>query len=166
MSQTSPVNFRELLRQNSTSVDRPKSAPSCWLLGTIGSMEHEVTKGKGTNVLIFEMLDLEPHPDTEEGLLDNVRLNSLRSPYKKSLVANYWITPDALYHLTDMLDNCVGDPERSIEERLPETKGLRVMFKVNPVYDSEGKDTGQNEIDSRTMRLAENNSEQEAEAAE
>ena len=160
------VNFRELLKQNSTYVNahRPRSAPSCWLLGTIGSMEHEVTKGKGTNVLIFEMLDLEPHPDTEEGLLENVNLSKLRSPYKKSLVANFWITPDALGHLTDMLDNCVGDPERSIEERLPETKGLRVMFKVNPVY-VDGKETDQNEIDSRTMRLAESREESQ-EAAE
>ena len=158
----STPNFRELLKLNSTAVSRPQSAPSCWLLGTVGNMEHEVTKGKGTNVFIFEMLDLEPHPDTEPGLLDNVNLKNLRSPYKKSLVANFWITPDALYHLTDFLDNCVGEPERSIEERLPEAKGLRVMFKINPVLDSEGKDTGQNEIDSRTIRLASANEEKEA----
>ncbi len=151
----STVDFRALLKLNSTNVDRPKSIPACWLLGTIGSMEHEVTKGKGTNVFIFDMLDLEPHPGTEDGLLDNVDLTKLRSPYKKNLVANFWITPDSMVHLTNMLDSCVGDPERSIEERLPEVKGLRVMFKVNPVFDAEGKDTGQNEIDSRTMRIAE-----------
>jgi len=151
-----PINFRDLLKLNSTQVERAKSIPKCWLLGTIGSMQHEVTKGKGTNVFIFDILDPEVHPDTEEGTIpDGVDLNKLRSPYKKSLVANFWITPDSMVHLTNMLDSCVGDPDRSIEERLPEVKGLRVMFQVNPVYDSEGKDTGQNEIDSRTMRLAE-----------
>jgi hypothetical protein len=162
----STVNFRELLKLNSTQVERAKSIPSCWLLGTIGSMEHEVTKGKGTNVFIFDMLDLEPHPGTEEGLLDGVDLSKLRSPYKKNLVANFWITPDSMVHLTNMLDSCVGDPERSIEERLPEVKGLRVMFKVNPVLDAEGKDTGQNEIDSRTMRIAAVAEEETQEAAE
>jgi hypothetical protein len=53
-----------------------------------------------------------------------------------------------------MLDRTVGDPDRSIEERLPETKGLRVMFKVNPQVDAEGKDTGQNSVDGRTLTLA------------
>jgi hypothetical protein len=151
---SSAIDFRGLLKLNSTTVDRPKSAPTCWLLGTIGSMSHEVTKGQQTNLFTFELLDIEAHPETEPGLLDKINLKSLRSPYRKTLAADYWITPDAIHHLSDMLDRTVGDPDRSIEERLPETKGLRVMFKVNPQVDAEGKDTGQNSVDGRTLTLA------------
>lgn len=150
----STVDFRALLKLNSSQVDRPRSAPTCWLLGTIGTMSHEVTKGQQTNLFSFELLDIEPHPETEDGILDKVNLKSLRSPYRKTLAADYWITPDAIHHLTDMLDRTVGEPDRSAEERLPETKGLRVMFKVNPQQDADGKDTGQNTVDGRTLTLA------------
>ena len=155
---SSTVDFRALLKMNSQQVDHPKSAPTCWLLGTIGAMAHEVTKGNQTNLFSFELLDLEPHPETEEGLLEKVNLKALRAPYRKGLTADYWVTPDALYHLSDMLDRVIGDPERSIEERLPETKGLRVMFKINPVQqeiNGQMVDTGQNSVDSRTLTLAE-----------
>ncbi len=151
------VNFRELLKKNSLQVERPKSCPTCWLLGTIGQMGHEVTKGNGTNLLTFELLDIEPHPDIEEGILDNVNLKSLRSPYRKTLAADFWMTDGAVHHLTDFLDRVIGDPERPIEERLPETRGQRVMFKVNPhQQESNGVmvDTGQNSVDSRTITLA------------
>jgi len=69
-SNSQTVDFRALLKMNSTQVDHPRSAPTCWLLGTIGAMAHEVTKGNQTNLFSFELLDLEPHPETEEGLLE------------------------------------------------------------------------------------------------
>lgn len=164
MQQT--VNFRELLKLNSRTVERPKSAPECWLLGTIGAMSHEVTKGTQTNLFTFELLDIEPHPDNEEGLLENVNLKAIRSPFRKTLTADYWITPDALHHLTNFLDRVVGDPDRSIEERIPETKNLRVMFKVRPVMDQTGNDSGQNSVDGRTLALAEAKQETEEEETE
>lgn len=122
-------------------------------------MSHEVVGGNQTNKFSFEILDLEPHPEVEEGLLEKINLKNLRSPYSKGgLRVDYWITPDSLYHLSDMLDRVIGDPERSIEERLPETKGQRVMFKINPVQqevNGQMVDTGQNAVDSRTVTIAE-----------
>ena len=153
MAQTSPVNFRELLKKNSFTVDRPKSAPDCWLIGTIGNWSHDVLK-TGAEKITFDLLDIEGHPGNENGLLEGINLNSLRSPYAKNLTITYWAS--AIYHLTNMLDRVIGDPERAIEERLPETKGLRVMFPVKRVEDADGKDTGQNEVDSRFVALAEN----------
>jgi hypothetical protein len=153
MAQTQTIDFRSLLKQNSKTVSRPQSAPDCWLIGTIGQFVHETLK-TGTEKISFDLSDIEAHPETEEGLLDNINLKNLRSPYSKCLNVTYWITENALYHLTDMLDRVVGDPDRLVEERLPEVKGLRVMFRVSRV-EVDGKDTGQNEVDGRTLALAE-----------
>jgi len=151
------VNFRELLQDTSTSVIRPKSAPTCWLIGTLGSAEFNVTKGESeTPYVSFEINNIERHPDTEEELLDGVNLQRLNSPFsrrdnKPILAVTYWLTPEAKYHLTNMLDRVVGDPERTIEERITETRGQRIMFKVLPATNRDGEDTGQNRVDAFTL---------------
>ena len=163
--QNQTVNFRELLKQNSFTVDRPRSAPDCWLIGTLGNWAHETLK-TGADKITFDLLEIEGHPGNDEGILEGVNLKNLRSPYAKNLTATYWAS--AAYHLTNMLDRVIGDPERPMEERLPETKGLRVMFKVRRL-EEDGKDTGQNEVDARTVALAANpetETETEQEAAE
>jgi hypothetical protein len=149
-----PVDFRSLLKDNSQSVSRPKSAPTCWLIGTLGGVTFDTTKGENeTPYASFEILNVERHPDTEEELLEGVNLKNLRSPFRKTLAADFWLTPDAKYHLANMLDRVIGDPERSLEERIPETRNRRVMFKVTPHknQNSPDEDSGQNSVDGRTM---------------
>lgn len=148
-----PVDFRALLKDNSETVTRPKSAPACWLIGTIGNVEFDVTKGeKETPYASFQLLNVDRHPDTDEELLEGVTLTNLRSPFRKTLAVDYWLTPDAKFQLANMLDRVVGDPERSFEERIPETRGQRVQFRVTPHKNRDSdEDTGQNSVDGRTL---------------
>lgn len=150
------VNFRELMKLNRTTVERPKSAPACWLIGTVGQMVHETVGQNQTDKLTWSILNLEPHPDTEEGLLDGIDLSKLRSPFSKSkgLEVTYWITPDAVHFLSDMLDRVVGMDERDLEEKLPDMRGQRVMFKISP-HIVDNVDSGQNNVDGRTLQAAE-----------
>lgn len=144
------VNFRELLHVTSETVDRPRSAPECWLIGTLGKYEFSTTKND-TPKLSFDIVDIEAHPETPEEDLKGVNLEKLRSPYHKGLAVDYWITPAAKYMLVDMVDRILGNGSVPVDERIDDLRGERVMFKVTPQMNPDGTDSGQNNVDSRTV---------------
>lgn len=150
------VNFQELLDYDSKTVTRPRSAPVCWLTADIGAVEFGVIPNENeTPWSSFQLLNVEPHPDTDPELLEGVNLKTLRSPYRKTLAVDYWLTEDSKHLLSDMLDRVIGDPERKVKERIPETRGVRVKFKVAPHKNRDNDDdTGQNIVDGRTVCLA------------
>ena len=148
------IDFRSLLKDNSQTVSRPKPIPECWLIAKIGAVGFDVTKGQETPYATFELLNPSPHNDTDEDvmeILNTIDMKSLKSPFRKTLACDFWLTPDAKHHLADMLDRVIGDPERSLEERIPETRGVNVMFKVRPAKDQENKETAQVQVDGRTI---------------
>jgi hypothetical protein len=152
------VDFRSLLDDTSETVQRPKSAPESWLIATVGQSSCDTTRGeKETPFIAFELGNIEPHPQNPQEILDElakIDLGRLRSPYRRGLTAEFWLTPDAKYRLTDMLDRVVGGKNRTIKERVPEMTNQRVQFKVRPDRDNEGNDTGQNRVLSDTLTLA------------
>src|ERR1051326_2660894 len=107
-----PINFRELLKDTSQTVSRPRSAPSCWLIGTLGNCTFDTTKGENeTPYASFEILNVERHPDTDQELLEGVNLKALKSPFRRTLAVDFWLAPENKYLLANMLDRVVGDPE-------------------------------------------------------
>ena len=154
------VNFRELMEDTSETVQRPKSAPECWLIGVVGQSLCDTTKGESeTPYIDFDLAQLEAHPQNATEVLEQlaeVDLSKLRSPYTRParLIAHFWLTPDAKYRLTDMLDRVVGGRNRSIRERVAEMQNQRVQFKVRPERDEQGNDTGQNSVLADTLTLA------------
>jgi len=151
------VDFRTLLDDTSETVERPKSAPECWLIANIGQYECAVTRGNETPYISFELGSIEPHPQNPQEVLtelEKLDLTKMRSPYRRTLTAEFWLTPDAKYRLTDMLDRVVGGRNRTIRERVPEMQNQRVQFKVRPQRDEQGNDTGQNSVLADTLTLA------------
>lgn len=148
------VDFRALLKDTSATVSRPKPIPECWLTAKIGAVNFGTTKGNETPFASFELLNPSAHDDTSEEVMEVLKemdLKTIKSPFRKTLAVDFWLTDDAKHHLADMLDRVIGDPERSFEERIPETRGVDVMFKVRPNKDQEGKETAQVQVDGRTV---------------
>ena len=158
------VNFRELMETTSETVERPKSAPECWLIAVIGQSIADVTKGiNETPFLMFDLTNVEPHPQNPTEINSMLEVEDrrgvplykrLRSPYRRGLTAEFWLTPEAQYRLTDRLDAVVGGRNRSIRERVAEMTNQRVQFKVRPHRDEQGNDTGQNIVLSDTISPA------------
>lgn len=118
------ANFRALLTQNSTQVERPKPLPEGHYYAVVREQKFDVSRQKQTPFVRFEMVPEEATDDVDQELLAGIDLS------QKQLRKDYFITPSALYRLTDMLDKVIGDPERSIEERIPEMRGARVLIQV------------------------------------
>jgi hypothetical protein len=141
----------------SETVTRPKSAPECWLIASIGQLDYGATRGNETPYISFELSNPEPHPQNSEEIqkeLETVDFSKMRSPFRKTLAADFWLTPDAKYRLTDMLDRVVGGRNRTIRERVAEMPNQRVQFKIRPHRDEQGNDTGQNTVISDSLTLA------------
>jgi hypothetical protein len=148
------VNFRDLLDDTSETVQRPKAAPECWLIATVGQSACDVTRGNETPYISFELGSIEAHPQNPPEVLaelEKLDLTKMRSPYRRTLTAEFWLTADSKFRLTDMLDRVIGGRNRSIRERVPEMQNQRVQFKVRPQRDDQGNDTGQNNVMADTL---------------
>lgn len=153
-------DFYELLQETSETVKRPQSAPECWLIGTMSGPEFSRTR-KGTPKVRHYLTEIEPHPSVLKDAalapkLEGLDLQALRSPFTSppALAVEYWLTPDAIHMYYNMMDRVLGGKNRTGAERVGELAGSRVVFKVTPVKTDEGMDTGQNEVDSRTIGKA------------
>lgn len=135
------VNFRELLKQNSTQIERPKALPVGHYYAVITGNSFDLSRQKQTPFARF-MLKLEAPADD----VDAEEINGI-DVTRRELRKDYYITPGALYRLSDMLDAVVGDPERDLEERIPETRNVRVLIKVTQ-RENETKTEIFNDIDT------------------
>jgi hypothetical protein len=117
--------FKELLRQQTDEVERPKALAAGHYSGIIRNHEFGVSSKKQTPFVRFILVPEEETSDVEEGA------NAGSDLSKKELRKDFYITPTALYRLTDFLDAALGKQTgRSFDERIPETRGTRVVFHV------------------------------------
>jgi hypothetical protein len=153
----SDVTFSDLLDMSSDDVVKPQGCPEAWLTADLGGYTRDKSRS-GTEYIEFDLLNLAGAEDNSDDILEKlnrVDFSKVRSPFKKSLVVVYWLTPAAMYHFSNMLDRIVGQPQASFKVRLPETRGQRVMFKVKPRTNDSGHETGETEVDGRSLTLAE-----------
>jgi hypothetical protein len=123
MSQTN--TFRQLLSQSTDAVERPRPLAEGHYIGIIKGHEFGVSRNKQTPFCRLFLTPEEESDDVPQGANNGITLNT------KELRVDYYITPGALYRLSDMLDAVLGKTVgRSFDERIPELKGSRVMFGV------------------------------------
>lgn len=153
--------FYALLSDTSETVKRPRSAPECWLIATISGPEFLKSKNKGTRYARHTFTNIEPHPSIAKdeklaAATDGLDWQALRSPFTQppALICDFWMSEDAIHRYYNMIDRVVGGRNRSGAERVDEIAGTRVVLKVKPVRDEEGNDTGQNEVDDRSIGKA------------
>jgi hypothetical protein len=125
MSQTQSSTFRQLLTQNTDTVERPRALAAGHYIGLIKGFEFGVSSKKQTPYL---RVLLTPTEETDDVLVD---ANEGMDLSRRELRADYYITPASLYRLSDMLDAVLGKTAgRSFDERIPELRGAQVMFNV------------------------------------
>lgn len=117
--------FRELLRNTTGSVERPKALAEGHYIGTIRAHEFGQSARKQTPFVRLLLVPSEETEDVAEGANAGITLAN------QELRVDYYITAKSLYRIGDMLDGVLGaDPNRAFDERLPEVNGARVMFGV------------------------------------
>ena len=128
--------FRELLSKPTDAVDRPRALASGHYVGEIKSHEFGLSRQKQTPYCRFILTPSEETADVAEGANTGIDFS------KRELRKDYFITPTALYRLSDMLDAVLGKTTgRSFDERIPETRGVRVMFAVSSRESEDGTET-------------------------
>lgn len=128
MSDTSAAtpSFRQLLSQKTDEVERPRALAEGHYIGIIRAHEFGVTRQKNTDFVRFLIVPQEEASDVPDGA--NAGMDITRRELRK----DFFITPSALYRLSDMLDAVLGKQiGRSFDQRITETRGLRVMFSVS-----------------------------------
>lgn len=130
------TSFRELLSQPTETAERPRPLAAGHYLGEIKSHEFGVSRQKQTPYVMFILIPTEETEDVPEGENEGIDLS------KKEMRKTFYITPTALYRLSDMLDATLGKSTgRSFDERIPETRGTRVMFAVTKRDSEDGSET-------------------------
>jgi hypothetical protein len=125
--------FRQLLSQPTDTVERPRALATGHYLGIINNHEFGVSSKKQTPFVRFLLQPTEETEDVNEG--ENAGIDFA----KKEIRADFYITPASLYRLSDMLDAVLGKTTgRSFDERIPETKGVRVMFQLTQRESEDG----------------------------
>jgi len=121
--QSSP--FRALLQQATDAVERPRPLADGHYIGFIKGHEFGLSRQKQTPFCRLFLVPEEETDDVPEGANNGLVLAN------RELRTDYYITPTALYRLSDVLDAVLGKQVgRSFDERIPELKGSRVIFGV------------------------------------
>lgn len=132
--------FRSLLSQPTDAVERPRAIADGHYIGEITRHEFGVSRQKQTPFVRFFIVPHEETEDVPEGANDGLVLT------RRELRRDFYITPNSLYRLSDMLDAVLGKASgRSFDERIPETRNARVLFQVTH-RDSEDGTEQYNEV--------------------
>src|ERR1700676_4234023 len=109
-------DFSKELSVKSDEIERPKALPVGHYYATIRGHEFNLSRAKQTPFVRFLLAPAEACEDVDAAELAGIDLS------RRELRKDYYITPGAKYRLADMLDNVIGQPKRTLDERLPETR--------------------------------------------
>lgn len=120
------ATFRELMSQPTETFTRPAPLPKGHYKGTIKGHEIGESKQKKTAYVRFLFTPTEAQDDVENSGTVNMSDRELRQ--------DFFVTPKALYRLSQFLDNVLGKQEgKSFDERLPDTNNVEVIIGVEVV---------------------------------
>jgi len=141
MADQSAPDFRELLRTTtSDNVERPRSLPKGHYHGFIMSHEFGRSSKKQTPFVQFNLKVDGPADDVSAEQVEGIDFG------RKELRLQRYITPKALYMLTDTLDQVLGKDGRVADERIPDMDNQKVLIETEPQLDDEGNETGFNNV--------------------
>jgi hypothetical protein len=137
------TDYREMLRQPTESLERPKPLPKGNFIATIGQHEFGTSRNKGTPYIRFPLAIAEACADVDPAAIEGIDLS------RRELRRDYFITPNALYRLGDMVDAVLGKkPGVNLDERLPDLRGSRVMVTVSQRASEQNSEEIYNDVDS------------------
>lgn len=128
-------SFRELLSQSSDQIERPRALADGHYIGKITGHEFGQSRQRQTAYVRFVLVPEEATGDVEVGANEGIDLS------RKELRKDFYITPSAIYRLSDMLDAVLGEQIGvPLDQRIPETRGASVMFQVGHRNSDDGKE--------------------------
>jgi hypothetical protein len=139
------TNLRALLSQPSDQVDRPKAMPTAHYLGKILSTEFTKTRGsmengvlRQTDILRVNVKLTGPGPDAAADATISAQIAGVDWS-RKEIRKDYFLTPAAMYRLTDLLDAVLGaQPGKTFDERIPDLRSADVLVQLLPSTDRNG----------------------------
>lgn len=128
--------FRALLQGATDQVERPRALANGHYIGTIKTNEFGTSSQKQTPYVRFLLTPEEETDDVEAGANEGINLAN------KEMRKDFYITPASLYRLSDFLDAVLGQQSGlSFDERIPQTRSVRVLFHVTSRTSEDGKET-------------------------
>ena len=120
------ANLSHLLGKKSSEIEKPKPFPVGHYLWVVTSFAIIESSKKKTPGIEFELKMLEAKDDVDE---DELAL--VKNPNERKKRMQVWITEDSLWRLTELLVTFgVDDPERTLEELIPETVGCQFVAAI------------------------------------
>lgn len=127
--------FSDLLDVDAGSVRPPPLKPAGTYNATVQDYKFDKSKEKQTPFVRFTVANMSPGPDINPNdLLHDAKGDGNMVPMDLSKwhpTRDFFLTPDALFRLTEFLKSCGVKLEgRSIKACLPDAKGLPVLVAV------------------------------------
>ena len=118
------VDFTELLQKPMDSWRPPTTLPAGkHFYGKISGWEFGRSTVKKTGFAKVNIQPTDPGEDCSPEDLEGIVLSEVREPNYQ-----FWITPKAMYMLTDFLCSLGFDPKGNADEHIRDSKGCRVLF--------------------------------------
>ena len=137
MAKAPAASFESILDTPTNEVDRPKPLPAgTYDVIVSGMPEHGESAQKKTPFVRFTYKIAAAHDDVDETELTELltgKDGELTPLTEKSIRDTYYITPDALWRLTDVLGNMGIDTEadgRTIRQALDETPNASLRIEI------------------------------------
>lgn len=129
------VNVRDLLAMPTDQAERPKPLPPGHYYGTITGISQDKSKQKGTPFIRFAIKLEGPGEDVDPESVNGIDWT------RKELRKDYYLTPTAVFRLSDALDAVQGAQSgRSYDERIAEMRGQRVLAQVTQRTSEDGSE--------------------------
>lgn len=120
-------NLKELLAQPTDKFVRPPALPEGWWKGTIKAHSIGVSTKKKTPFVEFIYTVTAPGDDISSEDLEGLDLGA-----GKEVRQQFYITPSALYRLSEHLNAVLGEePGIAFDERLPNTTGIDILVQLS-----------------------------------
>lgn len=131
------TNYRDLLAQPTDQFVRPPALPEGHFHGSIKAYEFGKSAKKGTPQIQFIFNIVSAGDDVDEEEMAGIDLSN-----GKEMRTTFYITPNALWRLTQFLDGVLGEEtDKSFDERIPETRGVDVLIRVSQRTSDDGEET-------------------------
>jgi hypothetical protein len=137
----SDVDFSTLLAMKADDVKPPPTLPTGTYNGVIESHTFGKSREKQTDFVAFNLRVLSAGDDVEKSELGDIDLS------QKKFTANFYITPNSFFRLTDFIKSCgIRTEGRSVAELIPEVVGKEVLIPVVKAPDRRDVTKTRNEL--------------------
>ena len=130
-------NFKSLLQRNLDDVKRPEPIPEGSYRGQIRNFTYGASAQKKTPQVDFEIVPTEAMDGVDQ---DELSVALQGEPlHTKKMRSTFYITDESLFRLKEFLASCgIETQGRTLDETIPETKGMEVLIDVAKLSNKDG----------------------------